>query len=142
MFAEFKKFIMRGNVLDLAVAVIIGGAFGKIVTSMVEDIIMPLIGLIVGKLNFSDLYLPLNGQALGLTIAEAKKGGAILTYGNFLTNILNFLIVAFCIFLMVKAANSFKKPEPVAAATTKDCPQCAMSIPIAAKKCGHCASML
>lgn len=142
MISEFKKFIMRGNVIDLAVGVIIGAAFGKIVTSLVEDIIMPLVGLIVGKVNFSDLYLPLNGQASGLLIAEAKKGGAILTYGVFLTNVLNFLIIAFCIFLIVKAVNSFKKPEPMAAATTKDCPQCAMTIPIAAKKCGHCASIL
>jgi large conductance mechanosensitive channel len=142
MFAEFKKFIMRGNVLDLAVGVIIGAAFGKIVTSMVEDLIMPLVGLVVGKVNFSDLYLPLAGQASGMPIAEAKKAGAILTYGNFLTNILNFLIIAFCIFLVVKAANSLQKPAPVAAATTKDCPQCAMAIPIAAKKCGHCASTL
>ena len=142
MFSEFKKFIMRGNVLDLAVGVIIGAAFGKIVTSMVEDIIMPLVGLVVGKIDFSNLYVPLAGQAAGLSVAEAKKAGAALTYGVFLSNVLNFVIVAFCIFLVVKAANSLKKPEPVAAVTTKDCPQCAMSIPIAAKKCGHCASIL
>ena len=142
MFSEFKKFIMRGNVLDLAVGVIIGAAFGKIVTSMVEDIIMPLVGLVVGKVNFSDLYLALAGQAPGLSIPDAKKLGGVLTYGNFLSNILNFLIIAFCIFLVVKAANSLKKPEPVAAPTTKDCPQCAMPIPVAAKKCVHCASTL
>ena len=142
MFSEFKKFIMRGNVLDLAIGVIIGAAFGKIVTSMVEDIIMPLVGMVVGTVNFSDRYLPLAGQASGLSIPDAKKLGGVLTYGNFLTNILNFLIIASCIFLVVKAANSLKKPEPVAAPTTKDCPQCAMPIPIAAKKCGHCASTL
>jgi large conductance mechanosensitive channel len=141
MFSEFKKFILRGNVLDLAIAVIIGAAFGKIVTSMVEDIIMPVIGL-AGKADFSNYYIPLNGQAMGQTLADAKKMGAVLSYGVFLTNFVNFLIIAFCIFLVVKVANSFKKPEPVAAATTKDCPMCLMAIPIGAKKCGHCASML
>ncbi len=142
MISEFKKFIMRGNVIDLAVGVIIGAAFGKIVTSLVEDLIMPLIGLIVGKVNFADLYLPLAGQASGLPMAEAKKAGAVLSYGVFLTNVLNFLIIAFCIFMIVKAVNSFKKPEPAAAPTTRDCPQCAMPIPIAAKRCPHCTSTL
>ena len=141
MFSEFKKFILRGNVLDLAVAVIIGAAFGKIVTSMVEDIMMPVIGL-AGKADFSNHYIPLHGQPSDLTLDAAKKLGGVLSYGVFLTNVLNFLIIAFCIFLVVKAANKFKKPEPVAAATTKDCPMCLMPIPIAAKKCGHCGSML
>jgi large conductance mechanosensitive channel len=141
MFSEFKKFILRGNVLDLAVAVIIGAAFGKIVTSMVEDIIMPVVGL-AGKADFSNYYIPLNGQALGQPLADAKKMGAVLSYGVFLTNLVNFLIIAFVIFLLVKAANSFKKPEPVAEPTTKDCPMCLMPIPVAAKKCGHCGSML
>jgi large conductance mechanosensitive channel len=142
MFSEFKKFILRGNVLDLAVAVIIGAAFGKIITSIVEDIIMPVIGL-AGKADFSNYYLPLSDKvSMGLALADAKKMGPVLSYGVFLTNLVNFLIIAFCIFLMVKAANSFKKPEAVAAATTKDCPMCLMSIPIGAKKCGHCASML
>jgi large conductance mechanosensitive channel len=141
MFSEFKKFVFRGNVLDLAVAVIIGAAFGKIVTSMVEDIIMPVIGL-AGKVDFSSYYIPLNGQALGLPLADAKKLGGVLSYGVFLTNALNFLIIAFCIFLVVKAANSLKRPEPAVAPTTKDCPMCLMAIPIGAKKCGHCGSML
>src|SRR5437764_165021 len=102
MFNEFKKFIMRGNVLDLAVGVIIGAAFGKIVTSMVEDIIMPLVGKVVGTVNFNDLYIPLKGQPANLPLDAARKAGAVLSYGAFLTNVLNFLIIAFCIFLIVK----------------------------------------
>src|SRR6202142_4299965 len=98
MFSEFKKFIMRGNVLDLAVGVIIGAAFGKIVTSMVEDIIMPVIGKVLNGANFNDLYIPLKGQASDLTLEAAKKAGAVLSYGTFLTNVLNFLIISFCIF--------------------------------------------
>jgi large conductance mechanosensitive channel len=107
----------------------------------VEDIIMPVVGL-AGKADFSNYYIPLNGQALGQPLADAKKMGAVLSYGVFLTNLVIFLIIAFCIFLVVKLANSFKKPEPVAAPTTKDCPMCLMPIPIGAKKCGHCGSML
>jgi len=141
MLDEFKKFIMRGNVLDLAVGVIIGGAFGKIIGSAVDDVLMPLIGAAGGNVDFSNRYFVFDGKTYD-SLAAAKKAGATLAYGNFISNVINFLIIAFFIFLIVKAANHFKKPEPVAAATTKDCPQCAMPIPIAAKKCGHCASML
>ena len=140
---EFKKFIMRGNVLDLAVGVIIGAAFGKIVSSMVDDILSPVIGLIVGKLDFSNMYIALNGAAYA-SYADAKKAGApVLGYGQFVTNVINFLIVAFVIFLIVKQANRLKGPEPAPAApTTKECPQCAMQIPMAAKKCPNCTSVL
>ncbi len=139
---EFKKFIMRGNVLDLAIGVVIGAAFGKIVSSLVDDMFSPVIGLIMGGLgNFNDFFIPLKGQT-ATVLAEAKKAGPVLAYGSFITNVINFLIVAFCLFLIVKAANKLRKPEPVAAATTKDCPQCAMAIPIAAKKCGHCTTVL
>jgi large conductance mechanosensitive channel len=140
---EFKKFIMRGNVLDLAVGVIIGAAFGKIVTSLVEDVFSPVIGLITGGLgNFNDHFISLSGKTAS-TLADAKTLKIpVLAYGSFITNVINFLIIAFCVFLIVKAANKIKGPEPVAAATTKDCPECAMSIPIAARKCGHCTTML
>ena len=142
MWNDFKAFIMRGNVLDLAVAVIIGGAFGKIITSFVSDILMPPIGLILGNVDFSNLFISLSGQSYA-TLAEAKAAGApTLNYGQFLNAVIDFLIVAFAIFLLVRTANRLKKPEPVAEATTKDCPFCLMSIPIQAKKCGHCTSSL
>jgi len=141
MLDEFKKFIMRGNVLDLAVGVIIGGAFGKIVSSAVDDVLMPLIGATGGNVDFSNRYFTFDGKTYE-SLAAAKKAGSTLAYGSFLSNVINFIIIAFFIFLIVKAANKFKKPDPVAAPTTKDCPFCAMPIPIAAKKCGHCASTL
>ncbi|WP_426195505.1 large conductance mechanosensitive channel protein MscL [Massilia sp. DWR3-1-1] len=115
MMGEFKQFAMKGNVIDLAVGVIIGAAFSKIVDSLVQDIIMPPIGKLFGGLDFANYYLPLNGQAYGLALAEAKKGGAVLAYGNFLTVALNFLILAFIIFQMVRMINRLQKPVPVAA---------------------------
>lgn len=115
MMQEFKDFASKGNVVDLAVGVIVGAAFGKIVDSLVTDIVMPLVGRIVGGLDFSSYYLPLNGQAMGLTLAEAKKGGAVLAYGNFLTISLNFLILAFIIFQMVRLFNKMKRAEPAPA---------------------------
>jgi large conductance mechanosensitive channel len=144
MIDEFKKFIMRGNVLDLAVGVIIGGAFGKIVSSLVDDLLMPLIGKATGGIDFTNMFLPLSDKVTNLTdLAAAKKMGAVFAYGSFIQNVVNFLIVAFCIFIIVKIANSFHKTEPAAAApTTKDCPQCLMSVPLAAKKCGHCTSAI
>lgn len=105
MLKDFRAFAIKGNVVDLAVGVIIGGAFGKIVSSLVEDIIMPLVGKIFGGLDFANYYLPLNGQAYGLPLAEAKKAGAVFAYGNFLTILINFLILAFIIFQMVRAIN-------------------------------------
>jgi large conductance mechanosensitive channel len=142
MFQEFKKFAMRGNVLDLAVGVVIGAAFGKVVGSFVEDIIMPPIGRLLGHVDFSNLFVSLNGSHYD-TIAAAKAAAApTMNYGLFLNTIINFLIVALAIFLLVQQVNRWKKPEPVAAPTTKDCPQCAMAIPLAAKRCGHCTSQL
>ncbi|MFL6711268.1 MAG: large conductance mechanosensitive channel protein MscL [Massilia sp.] len=113
MMGEFKQFAMKGNVIDLAVGVIIGAAFSKIVDSLVQDIIMPPIGKLFGGLDFANYYVPLNGQAYGLALAEAKKGGAVLAYGNFLTVALNFLILAFIIFQMVRMINRLQKPAPV-----------------------------
>lgn len=141
---EFQKFIAKGNVIDMAVGVIIGGAFGKIVTSLVADIIMPPIGLLLGKVNFADLYVSLNGKTFA-SLAEAQKAGApTLNYGTFINNIINFLIVAFCVFLIVKQTTGlqkrFEKPAPTAAPTTKECPQCLSVVPIKATRCAHCTS--
>ena len=142
MFQEFKKFILRGNVLDLAVAVIIGGAFGAIVTSLVNDIIMPPIGLLLGKINFKDLFINLSGTPYA-TLADAKAASAAtINYGNFINLIINFLIVAFVIFLIIRAANKMKKPEVAAALTTKECPYCLTQIPLKATRCPNCTSQL
>ena len=115
MASEFKEFALKGNVMDLAVGVIIGGAFGKIIDSMVGDIIMPIVGKIIGNVDFSNMYVALGGQAAGLPLVEAKKLGSVLAYGNFLTILINFLILAFVIFQMVKMMNRMKKAEPPAA---------------------------
>ncbi len=143
MLKEFKEFAMRGNVLDLAVGVIIGAAFGKIVASLVDDVIMPPIGRLLGHVDFSSLFINLSDKTYE-TLAAAKAAGApTLNYGNFINTIINFLIVAFAIFLVVRTVNKWTtKPAPAAAPTTKDCPQCAMPIPIAAKRCGHCTSQI
>jgi large conductance mechanosensitive channel len=136
---EFKEFAMRGNVLDLAVGVIIGAAFGKIVSSLVDDVLMPPLGRLLGPVNFSDLFISLSGVHYETLKAAKDAGAATLNYGNFINTIINFLIVAFSIFLMVRSVNRWM-PKPPAPVTTKDCPQCAMAIPVAAKKCGHCTS--
>ena len=115
MASEFKDFISKGNVMDLAVGVIIGGAFGKIVDSLVNDIVMPVVGKIIGNVDFSNMYVALSGQAAGLPLAEAKKAGSVLAYGNFISILINFLILAFVIFQMVKMVNRMKKAEPPAA---------------------------
>jgi len=142
MIKEFKEFVMRGNVMDLAVGVIIGAAFGKIVGSLVNDVLMPIIGLLVGRVDFANLFVTL-GEGTFATIADAKKAGvATLNYGVFLNTIIEFLIVAFAIFMVVKQVNRLKRPAPAAAPTTKDCPHCATAIPIAAKKCPNCTSSL
>jgi large conductance mechanosensitive channel len=123
MMGEFKEFAMKGNVVDLAVGVIIGGAFGKIVDSLVTDVIMPPISAIFGGLDFASYYLPLNGQAMGLTLVEAKKAGAVLAYGNFITVLLNFIILAFVIFQMIRLMNRLRPvapPAPVAVVTPED----------------------
>ena len=120
MASEFKDFISKGNVMDLAVGVIIGGAFGKIVDSLVNDIIMPVIGKIIGNVDFSNMYIALNNQAAGLPLVEAKKLGGVLAYGNFISILINFLILAFVIFMMVKQFNKMKKAAPAAPAPTPD----------------------
>jgi len=143
VFKEFKEFAMRGNVVDLAVGVIIGAAFGKIVSSLVEDVIMPPVGRLLGHVDFSGLFINLSGKSYE-TLAAAKAAGApTLNYGIFLNSVINFLIVAFAVFLVVHQVNRWtRKPEAAAATTTKDCPQCAMAIPLAAKRCGHCPTQL
>lgn len=120
MMGEFKEFATKGNVMDLAVGVIIGGAFGKIVDSLVQDLIMPVVGKIFGGLDFASYYVPLNGQAMGLPLAEAKKAGAVLAYGNFLTVLLNFIILAFIIFQMVRMVNRLRKPVVAVAVIPED----------------------
>ena len=143
MLKEFKTFVMRGNVLDLAIAVIIGGAFGKIITSFVNDILMPPIGLLLGGVDFANLFFSLNGQAYA-SLADAQAAGEpTINYGVFLNTVIDFLIVAFVIFLVVKAANRMKKPEPAPAApTTKECPHCFTTIPLKATRCPNCTSQL
>jgi large conductance mechanosensitive channel len=142
MWKEFKEFAVKGNAIDLAVGVIIGAAFGKIVTSIVEDLLMPPIGRVVGNLDFSNLYIRLSDKvAPGLSLADARKAGPVFAYGNFITTTINFLIVAFCIFLVVKGINHLKRPK-TGPPTVKDCPACTMSIPIKAKRCPHCTTEL
>ena len=146
MFKEFKEFAVKGNAIDLAVGVIIGAAFGGIVSSLVKDILTPLLGLLPGGLDFSNKFLVLKdapGGAVFATPADAVKAGAITwNYGNFITLVINFIIVAFCIFLVVRALNKMKRPAPDAAPVSKDCPACTMSIPIKATRCPHCTSDL
>jgi large conductance mechanosensitive channel len=144
MFKEFKAFAMRGNVLDLAIGVIIGAAFGKIVTSFVSDILMPPIGLAVGQVDFTNLFIDLSGQGHA-TVADAKAAGAAtINYGLFINSVIDFLIVAFAIFLLIRQVNRLTapKPEPPAAPTTKDCPFCWTAIPLKASRCAHCTSQL
>jgi large conductance mechanosensitive channel len=146
MWNDFKAFIMRGNVVDLAVAVVIGGAFGTIVKSLVDDVIMPPIGLLVGKLDFSDLFLVLKDgtpPAPYNTVALAKAAGAVtLNYGAFVNAVIAFLIVAAAVFVMVRVMNKmYAKPAPVTA-NTKPCPECTLPIPIEAKRCPNCTAAL
>jgi large conductance mechanosensitive channel len=142
MFKEFKEFAMRGNVLDMAVGIIIGAAFGKIVSSLVEDVLMPPIGLLLGKVDFSSLFINLSGQSYPSLEAAKAAGAATLNYGIFINAIINFLIVAFAIFLLIKQVNRFtaKKEEAPAAPSSKDCPRCLSQIPIKATRCAHCTS--
>ena len=143
MYKEFKEFIMRGNVVDLAVGVVIGAAFGKIVTSFVEDILMPPIGSALGGVDFSNLFINLSSPKYQ-TLAEAQKAGApTINYGLFFNNVISFLIVAFVVFLIIKQMNRFRRAtdEPLRA-TDKACPYCITTIPLAATRCPHCTSML
>ena len=142
MLKEFKEFAMKGNVLDLAVGFIIGAAFGKIVTSLVTDIIMPPFGLILGKVDFSNLFINISGKSYA-SLAEAKQAGAAtINYGIFLNNVVDFVIVAFAIFILVRMVNRWNKPVPVAADPTKECPFCHTMIPILATRCPNCTSQL
>jgi large conductance mechanosensitive channel len=142
MYSEFKTFIMRGNVVDLAVGVVIGAAFGKIVTSFVEDVLMPPIGLLLGNADFSNLFINLSGKDYPSVAAAKAAGAATLNYGMFFNNIINFLIIAFAIFLLIKQINRMQKPAPAAAPTTKECPYCLLDVPLKATKCAHCTSEL
>jgi len=146
MLNEFKAFISRGNVIDLAVGVIIGAAFGKIVTTLVEGVIMPPFGLVLGRIDFSSLFLVLDSsQGVPMSLAEAKtKGIPVIAYGQFINEIVSFLIIALAVFLLVKQVNRLQKPAPAPAAapTTKECPFCIETVSLRAKKCPHCASQL
>ena len=139
MFKEFRDFIARGNVIDLAVAVIIGAAFGRIVTSLVEGLVMPPIGMLLGNVDFTDLFIDLSGQRPP-SLAEARvKGLPVIAYGVFINDVIGFLIIAFVVFLIVRQVNKFKQDTPPA---VKDCPYCLSSIPLAASRCSGCCSQL
>ncbi|MFZ5809893.1 MAG: large conductance mechanosensitive channel protein MscL [Chloroflexota bacterium] len=146
MWKEFRAFILRGNVIDLAVAVIIGGAFGKIISSLVNDVLMPPIGFILGKVDFSNLYIDLSGKGY-TSLKEAQAAGApTINYGLFLNNVIDFLIVGFIIFLVIRAINRLQSIIPIPATppepTTKTCPFCFTEIPLKAVRCPHCTSTL
>ena len=148
MLKEFKEFAMRGNVMDMAIGIIIGAAFSPIIGSLVGDVIMPPIGLLLGNVDFSNLFFVLReGAAAGpyASLAAAKTAGAVtVNYGAFINTIINFIIVAFAIFMMVRTMNRLKReqPAPAQAATTKECPSCLMTVPVNAAKCGHCTSTI
>jgi large conductance mechanosensitive channel len=147
MLKEFKAFALRGNVLDLAVGIIIGGAFGTIVKSMVDDVIMPPIGLALGDVDFANLFVLLKSGPKGpppyATLAEAHAAGAVtINYGQFINNVVTFIIVAFVVFLVVRMANRLRPQEAAAAPATKDCPFCRMAIPVGATRCPHCTTEL
>jgi large conductance mechanosensitive channel len=142
MFSEFKKFALRANALDLAFGVIMGAAFGKIVSSLVSDILMPPIGMLLGKVDLTNRFLALNGGAYS-TLAEAKVAGApTLNYGVFLNNVIDFIFVGVAILLMIRGLNKIQKPTPAPLARTRACPYCLFEIPLAATKCAHCASQV
>ncbi len=142
MLKEFKEFAMRGNVLDLAVGFIIGAAFGKIITSLVSDILMPPIGLILGKVDFSSLFLNISGKSYDSLAAAKAAGAATINYGLFLNTVIDFLIVALVIFMIVRQVNRWNKPAPAAAPATKECPYCCSAIPVKATRCPSCTSEL
>ena len=147
MFKEFREFAMKGNVIDMAVGIVIGGVFTPIVQSLVNDLIMPPLGLLTGGIRFADKFLLLKAGADGAetyaTLEAAKEAGAVtINYGSFINVIITFLLVSWAVFLVIKVMNRLKREDeaPAAEPTTKSCPQCAMEIPIAAKRCGHCTS--
>ena len=138
---EFKEFIMRGNVMDMAVGVIVGGAFSNIINSLVNDVLMPVISIATGKVDFSNLFIALDGQSYP-TLEAAKASTSVFAYGSFIQTVIQFLIIAFSIFMVVKGINMLRRPKPEAAPTTKECPYCKSEIHIDALKCPHCASEL
>lgn len=142
--AEFKKFALKGNMIDLAVGVIIGGAFNSLVSSLVNDIIMPALSIFTGKMDFANWFFALDGNTYETIEAAKEAGVATINYGNFISGIINFIIMAFVVFMMVRAINKLKKDEPAAPAapTTKKCPFCKTDIPLEATKCPHCTSTL
>jgi large conductance mechanosensitive channel len=140
MLNEFKTFIIRGNMIDLAVGIVIGAAFTTVVSSFVADLLMPPIGLLLGRVDFTNLFLTLGGGSYP-TIAAAKAAGVpTFNYGLFINNVINLLIVGFAVFIVVKQVNRLRGPEPVVAPTTKECPACTMAIPLKARRCPHCTS--
>ena len=142
MFKEFKEFAMRGNVVDMAVGIIIGAAFGRIITSLVSDMIMPPIGKGLGQIDFSNLFINLSGKPYDTLAAAKAAGAATINYGVFINTVIDFLIVAFVIFLIVRQINRWNRPAPAAAPATKECSYCASSIPIKATRCPNCTSQL
>jgi large conductance mechanosensitive channel len=140
MFKEFKAFAMRGNVLDMAVGIIIGAAFGRIITSFVSDIIMPPLGLVIGKVDFSSLFLNISGTSYPTLVAAKAANAATINYGVFLNTVIDFLIVAFVIFLLVRQVNHWSTPAPAAVPTTKECPYCLTPVALKATRCPACTS--
>jgi len=140
MFKEFKEFAMKGNVVDLAIGIILGGAFGKIVSSLVGDVLMPPIGKLMGNIDFSGLYLALNGQTYASLKAAQDAGAPTINYGLFINTVIDFVIVAFVVFLLVKQVNRLKKEAPAAAPTTKECPYCLSQVALKATRCASCTS--
>jgi large conductance mechanosensitive channel len=143
MFKGFKEFAMRGNVLDMAVGIIIGAAFGKIVASLVDDVFMPPLGKLLGHVNFTDFFISLDGKHYDTLTAAKTAAAPTINYGQFINTMINFLIVAFAVYLLVQQVNRWtRKPAPATAPTTKECPQCAMTIPIKARKCPYCTTQI
>jgi len=140
MLDEFKKFLIKGNMVDMAVGFIFGGAFATVVKSMVSNVVMPPVGMLMGKVDFSQLFIALDGNEYATMEALDKAGAPAIKYGAFINDVISFVILGFVIFMFIKAYNKMKEPEEAAAPTTKTCGDCAMDIPVAAKKCGHCGS--
>jgi len=140
MLDEFKKFLIKGNMVDMAVGFIFGGAFATVVKSMVANVVMPPVGMLMGKVDFSQLFIALDGKEYASMEALDKAGAPAIKYGIFINDVISFIILGFVVFMFIKAYNKMKEPEEDAAPTTKTCGDCAMEIPVAAKKCGHCGS--